>query len=92
MGTLTGAAGGVIRDILTAEIPMILRRGQIYATASIAGVIVYLAIQAFGTGRAVAALVGMGAIAALRLAAIVWGITLPVFTVQDDPVDRDAPS
>src|SRR4051812_25660792 len=36
MGTLTGVAGGVIRDVLTAEIPMIMRRGPIYATACIA--------------------------------------------------------
>src|SRR5690606_34702041 len=83
MGTLTGAAGGVIRDVLTAEIPMILRRGQIYATASIAGVIIYQGLQAMSVGRPGAALVGMGSVFAVRLAAIVWGITLPVFTVQD---------
>lgn len=84
MGTLTGAAGGVIRDILTAEIPMILRRGQIYATASIAGSALYLGLQAGGIDRAVAAWAGMGAIALLRLAAIAWSITLPVFTVRSD--------
>lgn len=83
MGTLTGSAGGMIRDVLTAEIPMILRRGQIYATASIAGIIVYLALQGIGVERAVAGLIGMAAIVGLRLAAIVWEITLPVFTVQD---------
>lgn len=96
MGTLTGAAGGVIRDILTAEIPMILRRGQIYATASIAGSTIYLGLQAAGIERVAAGLTGMGAIVAIRLAAIVWGITLPVFTVRDgednppgkDPVGR----
>ena len=42
MGTITGVAGGVFRDVLTAEIPMVLRRGQIYATAAIAGITVYL--------------------------------------------------
>jgi uncharacterized membrane protein YeiH len=83
MGTLTGSAGGMIRDVLTAEIPMILRRGQIYATASIAGIIVYLALQGIGVERTLAGLIGMAAIVGLRLAAIVWEITLPVFTVQD---------
>lgn len=34
--------------------------------------------------RAVAGLIGMAAIVGLRLAAIVWEITLPVFTVQDN--------
>ncbi len=85
MGTLTGSAGGVIRDILTAEIPMILRRGQIYATAAIAGSALYLVLQEAGAERVVAAFFGMAAVAILRIAAIVWEITLPVFTVQDPP-------
>src|SRR5690606_11979837 len=62
MGALTGAAGGMIRDVLTAEIPMILRRGQIYATASIAGIILYLGLQGLGAGREIAALAGMAGI------------------------------
>lgn len=89
MGTLTGAAGGVIRDILTAEIPMILRRGQIYATAAIAGAVVYLVLQRAGIDRSAAALLGMSTVAALRLAAIVWRITLPVFVVGDSPAEPD---
>lgn len=84
MGTLTGSAGGVIRDVLTAEIPMILRRGQIYATAAIAGSALYLILQGAGMERVVAAFIGMATVALLRVSAIVWEITLPVFTVQDE--------
>ena len=84
MGTLTGSAGGVIRDILTAEIPMILRRGQIYATAAIAGSALYLLLQGAGVDRGVAAFIGMATVAALRISAIIWRVTLPVFTVQDE--------
>lgn len=87
MGTLTGSAGGVIRDVLTAEIPLILRRGQIYATAAIAGATLYLVLQRAGVEAGVASLAGMLAIALLRFAAIVWRITLPVFTVQDSESD-----
>jgi uncharacterized membrane protein YeiH len=83
MGTLTGAAGGVIRDVLTAEIPMILRRGQIYATAAIAGAAIYLILQRAGVDRDAAGLIGMSVVAGLRLVAIVWRITLPVFVVGD---------
>ena len=91
MGTVTGAAGGVMRDILTAEIPLILRRGQIYATAAIAGVTLYLVLQAAGLDRSAAALTGMLTVVGIRLAAIVWRITLPVFTVSDpDDGDPDA--
>ena len=87
MGTLTGAAGGVIRDVLTAEIPLILQRGQIYATAAIAGGTVYLVLQNAGMEGTAAALVGMAVVASLRLAAIIWRITLPVFTVADSDTD-----
>ncbi len=89
MGTVTGAAGGVMRDILTAEIPLILRRGQIYATAAIAGATLYLVLQSAGLDRSAAALTGMVTVVGLRLAAIVWRITLPVFTVSDSD-DRDS--
>ena len=82
MGTLTGVAGGVIRDVLTAEIPMIMRRGPIYATACIAGVAVYLLLETV-LPRDVAAVVGMTSIAALRLAAILWKLTVPVFTLGE---------
>ena len=78
MGTLTGVAGGVLRDVLTAEIPLIFRRRRFYATAAIAGVVLYLVLQTV-TQRTVAALAGMTLIAALRIAAIHWGLRLPVY-------------
>lgn len=37
MGVITGVAGGLIRDVLCAEIPLILRRGRRYATSAIVG-------------------------------------------------------
>src|SRR4029453_5095623 len=40
MGTMTGVAGGVLRDVITAQVPLILRR-EIYATAAIAGIAPY---------------------------------------------------
>jgi uncharacterized membrane protein YeiH len=80
MGTMTGVAGGVIRDVLTAEIPMIMRRGPIYATACIFGVVVYLLLEG-PLPRDAAALVGMACIAGLRLAAILWDLTVPVFSL-----------
>lgn len=80
MGTLTGVAGGVLRDVLCAEIPLILRKGQIYATAAIAGAALYLALERALAPDA-AAVTAMAAIAAIRIAAIVWDLTLPVFSL-----------
>jgi len=88
MGALTGVAGGALRDVLCAEIPMILRKGQLYATASIAGAAVYLLLQA-SIDRTAAALAAMACIAGLRLAAIVWDLTLPVFSLAREERRRD---
>ena len=85
MGTITGVAGGMIRDVLTAEIPMVLRRGQIYATAAIVGIVAYLVLsRSLGFGEPTSALVGMVLVAVLRISSIVWNWTLPVFTLDRD--------
>lgn len=84
MATMTGVAGGVLRDVLSAEIPLILRRGDIYATASIAGATTYLLVKTLGLGPPLAAVVGIAVVMLLRLAAIVWGLQLPVVTPRDE--------
>ena len=78
MGTMTGVMGGIIRDVITARVPLILRR-EIYATAAIAGVVVYLLLQAIDVPRAVAFGSGMVTVVVLRLVAIRWNLHLPVF-------------
>lgn len=80
MGASTGVAGGLLRDVLCAEIPLILRRGRMYASASIAGVVAYLLLET-QLDRTLAAVLGMSIIAGLRLAAIAWDLTLPVFSL-----------
>jgi uncharacterized membrane protein YeiH len=83
MGAMTGVAGGILRDVLSAEVPLILRR-DIYATAAIAGASLYLVVQAIGWGEIAATGVGVGAIALLRMLAILRGLRLPVFRLPDE--------
>ena len=78
MGTMTGVAGGVLRDVITAQVPLILRR-DIYATAAIVGVALYLLLQAVGLQRSRAFAAGMVVVVALRLLAIRWRLQLPMF-------------
>ena len=80
MGTMTGVAGGFLRDVITAQIPLILRR-DIYATAAIVGVALYLLLQARGMRRSWAFGAGMVVVVALRLLAILWGWQLPIFHI-----------
>ena len=79
LGTVTGAAGGAVRDVLSAEIPLVLRRGNLYASAAIAGTSVYFALVAVGAARGVATGAGMVVVAAVRFASIAWGLQLPTF-------------
>lgn len=83
MATMTGVAGGVLRDVLCAEVPLILRQGDIYATASIAGATCYLLAKGIGLPLQMAAAIGIMVVMVLRLAAILRGLHLPVVTLRD---------
>jgi uncharacterized membrane protein YeiH len=91
LGTVTGAAGGVVRDVLSAEIPHVLRRGNLYASAAIAGTATYFALVTLGAGRGVSTWAGMIIVAGVRLASIAWRLQLPVFALEGDgaPAPRD---
>lgn len=82
LGTITGSAGGAVRDVLCAEIPYVLRRGNLYASAAAAGAGAYFGLEAAGAGRGPAALAGAGATIALRLASIRWQLQLPVYRLD----------
>jgi uncharacterized membrane protein YeiH len=85
MGTITGAAGGVLRDVLCNEVPLLFGPlDTLYATAAIAGASAYLGLQGLGMERTTAALAGMAVVAALRLAAITWQLRLPGVRVRED--------
>jgi uncharacterized membrane protein YeiH len=78
MGAITGCAGGLIRDVLVAEVPLVFRQSELYVTACVAGVALYLGLKGLGLSVEVASVSGMTMIAVIRLASIRWGITLPV--------------
>lgn len=82
LGTITGSAGGVVRDVLSAEIPLVLRRGNLYATAAIAGTATYFVLERLRAAQPIPAFAGMAVIVGLRLAAILWRLQLPVFRLD----------
>lgn len=78
MGVMTGVVGGMIRDILVGEVPLILRQ-EIYATASFFGASVYvLANQWVGLFELVIIL-SMATTLAMRLGGVFLGWRLPKF-------------
>lgn len=85
MGAVTGAAGGAVRDVLCNEIPLVLRSGRLYATAALAGAAVYRGLAEFGWSPPWASGLGMATVAGIRLAAIFFGLKLPVYQLEDEP-------
>lgn len=83
MGTITGSAGGVIRDVLTNEEPWLFRQNELYATAAILGAIIYLLLEMTGVSQNFAAMVGMLTIVTIRLSALKWQVKWPVFHLLD---------
>ena len=83
VATITGAAGGVVRDVLCTEVPVILRK-DIYATASLAGAVVYLLARKAALDATAGMLAAMATVVILRLAAIFWGLHLPRFVLGTD--------
>ncbi|HEY4542616.1 MAG TPA: trimeric intracellular cation channel family protein [Noviherbaspirillum sp.] len=70
MGVITGIFGGVLRDIVCNEIPMVLRDGRPYAICSFAGCWVYLAMHESGMAPGLSLWTGVLTVFGLRL--ITW--------------------
>jgi uncharacterized membrane protein YeiH len=78
MGTLTGVGGGVLRDVLSDQVPFILRQ-DIYATAAIAGIALYLVLRSANISERASFVIGLIFIAIFRLTAFSQGWQLPTF-------------
>ena len=76
MGVMTGTAGGVVRDILANQVPLILRR-EIYASACVAGGVLLIVLLQIGAGRPIAALFAASTVIIVRLLAIHYNWALP---------------
>ena len=90
MGVMTGVAGGMIRDVLCGQIPLILRR-EIYATASLCGAGVFVGLAHVLPDTTAVTVVAVAVTLAVRLAAIYWRLSLPVFAPDSETSDSDGP-
>lgn len=77
LGMLTGIGGGMVRDMLLAGVPSVLR-SELYAVAALAGAAVVVSGDALQLNAAVAALLGAASCFVLRIAAIRYRIGPPV--------------
>ncbi|MFQ5470134.1 MAG: trimeric intracellular cation channel family protein [Gammaproteobacteria bacterium] len=82
MGVVTGVAGGILRDMICSETPIVFK-STLYATLSWFGGLVFIGLIRLGVDAEISA-AGAGAFIFLsRLAAIKWNLSLPVFNAKD---------
>lgn len=78
MGMFSAIMGGVIRDVLTNGTPVLFRK-EIYATACLAGAILYLILYRVGIDRNVNMVLSIVMIVVIRLMAVRFNLALPNF-------------
>lgn len=83
LGVTTGVVGGVLRDVLCNEVPLIFVPGEPYASAAWAGALTLIGLQALGASPVIAAWSGMAVVLALRLIGIVFAIRLPTYSERE---------
>lgn len=88
MGTITGSFGGIIRDILINEQPLFFRK-DIYATACLAGGVVYWLLSLTGCSDIVPQVACAVTVIGLRIAAVHYGWALPILKVDTDLIPDD---
>lgn len=77
MGVITAIFGGVLRDVICNEIPLVFRRGQLYATCAFIGCWVYLLLNFFNVHQTVALISSILVTSVMRLLAVRFDLKLP---------------
>jgi uncharacterized membrane protein YeiH len=80
MGVATGTFGGLMRDVVTNEIPLVLRQGELYVSACLAGALVsVLLLHLFPAAEALSLLTASVITFLLRAGSLRFGWRLPVY-------------
>ncbi|WP_314672887.1 trimeric intracellular cation channel family protein [Segatella salivae] len=83
MGCITGVAGGVIRDVLLNQEPIIFQK-DIYAMASVAGGLIYWLLAALGINIGITSIITFLVICLIRYVAVRYHISLPLLRGEND--------
>jgi len=81
LGTMSAAFGGVIRDILCNQVPVIFRK-EIYATAAIVGALTYIILHKLGVNSTVIYVSTTSIVIVIRLVAVKFHLSLPTFYTE----------
>lgn len=86
MGVITGVVGGMLRDVLLGQIPLVFRREiYLYATAAFCGASVFVTLEHLRWNPQVNMIIGVSVTLLLRLIGIKWRIGLPMLRHKTPP-------
>lgn len=85
LGMFSASMGGVIRDVLVNETPLILRK-EIYASACLAGALLFVVLHAVGVDNGWNAFISATMVVVIRLLSVRYNLSLP--SVEKDPIDK----
>jgi uncharacterized membrane protein YeiH len=80
-GMITGICGGILRDVLCNQVPVVFRR-ELYASVSLVVCALFLGLRAFGVTTDLNVAISFAAGLTLRLLALRGGWKLPTFSYQ----------
>jgi uncharacterized membrane protein YeiH len=78
MGMITGCMGGLMRDVVVGEVPLVLKQGELYVTAAFAGAAAAVAAT-YAMDTSPALLIGAALTWVLRAGSLHFGWHLPVY-------------
>lgn len=78
-GVITGTMGGLIRDVVGNEVPLILKGSELYLTCAFGGAVIALLLAWLGLPRPMALIGGGFGTFLLRAGTLIWGWSLPVY-------------
>lgn len=82
MGMFSAVMGGVLRDVLTNEIPVIFKK-EVYATACLVGALFYILLDSVSQNRNINIVSSMFLIFVIRIVAIKYNLSLPKFRTEE---------
>jgi len=81
-GMITGICGGMLRDILCNDIPLVLRK-ELYAVIALAGALLFITLDYFHTPENINIIITLISIFSARLLAIFFHIEIPIFDYSE---------
>lgn len=88
MGMVTGCMGGLMRDVVCNEVPLVLKQGELYVSAAFAGTLAAVLVHSFGGGSDLGLLACAVVTFALRAGSIAFGWRLPVYRPRPPQVPK----